>query len=247
MSSEREPFWLLGHRVGSTVPGLMRACFQEASLSGLLEQQDDGWHLLARDEASANTALHQLAQCLQQMQACGRWRDELLPVRNAEGQRLACIERAAVRALGIHTQAVHLLGWSEDGGAWLQKRSLDKADDPGLWDTLVGGMVPDGESLQLALARETFEEAGLDLNKLKMRPEQGHIEIHQTELTGRVQGLRRESLHWFSATLTQTMTPINQDGEVMEFRLLSIAELKDWMQAGQLTRDACAIYDQALS
>ena len=247
MNIEREPLWVLGYQVGSTVPGLMRACFLEASLSGLLEQRDDGWHLLALDEDAANAALYRLAQCLQTMQACGRWRDELLPVRNDAGQRLACIERAAVRALGIHTHAVHLLGWSENGQTWLQRRSLDKADDPGLWDTLVGGMMPDGESLQQALARETFEEAGLDLSELHMRPEQGQIAIHQTEPTGRVQGLRRESLHWFSATLPQELAPINQDGEVMEFRLLNITQLKDWMQAGQLTRDACAIYDQAFS
>ena len=73
------------------------------------------------------------------------------------------MERAVVRPLGITTFAVHLLA-SPDGRHWVQQRSLTKPNDPGLWDTLMGGMIPASDSMAQALERETWEEAGLRLS-----------------------------------------------------------------------------------
>jgi hypothetical protein len=39
----------------------------------------------------------------------------------------------------------------------VQQRALDKANDPGLWDTLMGGMVSAADTVATALARETWE------------------------------------------------------------------------------------------
>ena len=50
------------------------------------------------------------------------WRNELLSVNDASGRSVAMIERAAVRPLGIATRAVHLVGWAEQGGVWVQQR-----------------------------------------------------------------------------------------------------------------------------
>ncbi len=55
---------------------------------------------------------------------------------------------------------VHLHVVSKDG-IFLQKRALTKKIQPGKWDTAVGGHVDPGESIEQALARETFEEIGI--------------------------------------------------------------------------------------
>ena len=68
--------------------------------------------------------------------------------------------------------------------------------DPGLWDNLVGGMVPAGETLEQALEREAWEEAGLALDR---------IEVHH----GRMfhvrrpvpEGYQSEWIHVYDVTL----------------------------------------------
>src|SRR5690606_1323182 len=70
-------------------------------------------------------------------------------------------DRAAMRPLGMLTQAVHLSAWAPDGRLWIARRALDKPNDPGLWDTLAGGLVAAGEDCETALLRESREEAGL--------------------------------------------------------------------------------------
>jgi isopentenyldiphosphate isomerase len=47
------------------------------------------------------------------------------------------------------------------GQLLLQKRPANKLIQPGKWDTAVGGHVSAGESIELALQRETIEEIGL--------------------------------------------------------------------------------------
>ena len=69
------------------------------------------------------------------------WRNEQLPVYDVRGHQLGSIERAAVRTLGLRTRAVHLVGETSDGHFWLQQRALNKANDPGQWDTLMGGLI----------------------------------------------------------------------------------------------------------
>src|SRR4029079_6897231 len=80
---------------------------------------------------------------------------------------LSEVERSVVRVLGLSTFAVHLVGYASDGARiWVQQRAFDKATDPGRWDTLMGGQVAAGETVETTLARETWEEAGLDVATL---------------------------------------------------------------------------------
>ena len=69
---------------------------------------------------------------------------------------------------------MHLSGRSPDGRTWVQQRALDKANAPGLWDTLMGGMVSAQDTMDTALARETWEEAGLHLDALGAARRQLH-------------------------------------------------------------------------
>lgn len=114
-------------------------------------------------ESDATEALQRWAEYLHATQRCGAWRSERAAVKRPDGQSLAAVERGEARVLGIGTEAVHLVGRTQNGRVWLQQRALDKSNDPGLWDTLVGGLVSHGEMLPETLMRETWEEAGLRL------------------------------------------------------------------------------------
>src|SRR5690606_37387179 len=132
--------------------------------------EDEAVHLTAvsSQRIPLNAVLARLAAALKDTGCLRGWRDELLDV-IGEGRRLGAIERAAVRPLGLLTKAVHLNAWSPDGRLWIARRSSSKSTDPGLWDTPVGGLVGAGESLDLALLRESNEEAGLEAADLESR------------------------------------------------------------------------------
>ncbi|MFZ4710996.1 MAG: hypothetical protein ACOYMH_14280, partial [Zwartia sp.] len=120
-------------------------------LDGFKLSQDSaqiGQFLGAGPELNALLAL--VAVTLRQAGCAPGWRNELLdvwpeqpnsPSRALDRQPLGAIERGVVRPLGLLTKAVHLSGWSQDGRLWVARRSLTKATDPGMWDTLVGGLI----------------------------------------------------------------------------------------------------------
>src|SRR5699024_936899 len=114
---------------------------------------------------SLQGVLHHVAETLREAGCLKAWRNEQIDIM-AEGNCLGTLERAAMRPLGLRTRAVHLNAWSADGRLWVARRSLAKPTNPGCWDTAVGGLVSAGESHQLALMRESQEEAGLEVNQL---------------------------------------------------------------------------------
>jgi 8-oxo-dGTP pyrophosphatase MutT (NUDIX family) len=169
------------------------------------------------------------------------WRDEQLAVCDAQGQRIASVERGVVRPLGIATRAVHLVGCSSDGRFWVQQRSLDKANDPGLWDTLMGGMVSARDSLQSALARETWEEAGLRMDTLTELRLGGEVVLRKPSSDGADAGYVSERVDWYRCTLPAGVQPLNQDGEVAQFALLEVPDLIERLQRDEFTTEAALI------
>ena len=166
-------------------------------------------------------ALNLLAQALRAQGQCGPWRDEQLAVCNAHGERLGTIERGAVRVLGIATRAVHLVGRAPDGRIWVQQRSKTKPNNPGMWDTLMGGMVSAADTLQQALERETWEEAGLRLPELLGSEHGGQVDFSRPSREGGGVGYMVERIDWFRCTVPEGLEPRNQDGEVERFELWS--------------------------
>ncbi len=228
----RVPLWGGGARIGSVEP----ACLSRLRVEGLRAGAPHGaagWTL----EGPLTESLDRLARALRDDGQVRAWRNEQLAVRAPDGRVLASVERGVVRLLGIETEAVHLLGLAPDGRHWAQQRALDKADDPGLWDTMVGGMVPAGESVDGALARETGEEAGLALPQLRDLQLGGWVRTERPHATT-PGGYVVERLAWYRCTVPEGVAPVNQDGEVAQFRRMAADELRQRLLADEFTVDA---------
>ena len=221
----------------------------------LLKTEHDGqpaWQLTgpsgtpgqAGGPAGDGTAwLNALAQLLRRAGCCGPWRDEQVAVCDAQGRRLARVERGALRVLGVATQAVHLVGCTPDGARlWLQQRAANKPTHPGAWDTLMGGLVAAADSVEQALARETWEEAGLRLAQLHdLRPGGQVLLAHPSDEGGPGCGWMAERVWWFRAALAPALQPQNQDGEVQAFACLPHAQVQQRLAAGAFTPEAALV------
>jgi len=188
-----------------------------------------------------STSLAQLAKALHSANLGGAWRGEQLAVHDQFGHLKGTVERAAVRPLGIATQAVHLAARTLDGRHWVQQRALNKSNDPGLWDTLMGGMVSSAETIDSALKRETWEEAGLKLNQLQNLARGGVLNIRKPSTDGDGAGYVVEDIDWYTCTVPDGVVPVNQDGEVAQFQLLTSDEVIAAMQRDEFTTEAALI------
>lgn len=186
--------------------------------------------------AALNAVLENAAELLRQANCLRGWRDELLDVMDGE-QPLGVIERAAVRPLGLLTKAVHLNAWTPDGRLWVARRALSKSTDPGMWDTLVGGLAGCGEDLELALLRECGEEAGLDAPDLTQRtPLRTILRIHRRL----PEGYQVEDVLTSTCVLAADARPANRDGEVMQIATVDVATVKQ-VADGEFTLEAALV------
>ena len=236
----RAPLWLApagGHAaalVGSIVPELAA----RLAAAGLPFRDRVGhWRVEPASLAVADATLAAVARWLHANGCAASWRDELLPVTDASGAPAGAIERAAMRPLGIATHAVHLVGFDERGDVWVQQRAFDKATDPCLWDTLMGGLASARESIAQTLARETWEEAGLRVDDLRGVQSFGRMTVRRPV----AEGYMVEHIDMFEAIVPNGMLPVNQDGEVERFECLTLATLVERMHADACTPEAAMI------
>ena len=200
----------------------------------------EGWQV----DAPATPSLAAIAAWLHRAGLAGRWRDEQLAVVDSAEQAVATIERSVVRVLGLTTFAVHLVGLAADGhSVWVQQRAFDKATDPGLWDTLMGGQIAAGETVESALARETWEEAGLDVATLLDLRRDDRITVRRPV----AEGYMVEHIEVYAARLPECAAPKNQDGEVEKFECLDRAALETRLTAGAMTLEASLVLEAVLS
>ena len=187
--------------------------------------------------ADLNRALEQAAELLRQANCLRGWRNELLDVLDGN-EPLGVIERAAVRPLGLLTKAVHLNAWTPDGRLWVARRALSKSTDPGMWDTLVGGLAGSREDLELALVRECGEEAGLDEPDLLQRtPLRTILRIHRRL----PEGYQVEDVLTSTCVLAADARPANRDGEVMEIATIDAATAVRQVAEGEFTLEAALV------
>jgi 8-oxo-dGTP pyrophosphatase MutT (NUDIX family) len=234
--------------VGSVERNFLEQVVSSATRSSQweLRQETHSEGMVWRLFGEPTKAMAMLANVLHDSGLTGVWRDEQLGVTDLQGKPVGSIERAAVRPLGITTHAVHLVGKSPDGRIWVQQRALTKANDPGLWDTLVGGMVSFVDTTETALKRETWEEAGLNLEELDAVTHGGRLTVSRPCSDGGGSGYFKENIDWFTASVPSGLNPVNQDSEVAQFVLISQEKLVLWLEQDLFTVEAALVLIAAL-
>ena len=89
--------------------------------------------------------------------------EELLNVVDDNDVIIDTLTRGEIHSKNFKHRSIHLLVFDSAGRVYLQKRSLKKDNNPGLWDSSVSGHVDAGESYNDCVIREAEEEIGLVL------------------------------------------------------------------------------------
>ncbi|OWY39020.1 NUDIX hydrolase [Xenophilus sp. AP218F] len=231
--------------IGQEKMGWVNAQWKERLLhseSALFEEQYQGLH--CKLSGSYRSLSHALALAARRWQHAGwlnGWRNENFTAFRHDATPCFELERAAFRPLGLTSRAVHVNGLCRlpDGEVrmWVGRRSPHKAVDPNRMDNLVGGGIAAGESLELALQREGWEEAGIAREQLL------GLEAQSLLLAERPvqRGLHREWLYAFDLWLAPGEAPCCQDGEVAEHLLLPLAEVEQLLLDGRFMIDAALV------
>ena len=86
---------------------------------------------------------------------------EIFDVVNDRDEVMDRLPRSEVHRLGLKHRATHVLVFNSAGKVFLQKRSMQKDRQPGVWDSSVSGHVDSGEDYDACAVRELREEIGL--------------------------------------------------------------------------------------
>lgn len=90
---------------------------------------------------------------------------ELLSVVDERDRVVNTLPRDLIHASGLRHRAVHILVFNARGLLFLQKRSMKKDFNKGLWDTSAAGHVDAGEEYKQSAIREVEEELGVNIEK----------------------------------------------------------------------------------
>jgi isopentenyldiphosphate isomerase len=95
--------------------------------------------------------------------------EDIFDVVNERDEVIDHKPRSEVHRLGLLHRAVHVLVFNSRGQIFLQKRSMKKDRQPGLWDSSASGHVDSGEDYDATAVREVREEIGLQLKEIPRR------------------------------------------------------------------------------
>jgi isopentenyldiphosphate isomerase len=119
--------------------------------------------------------------------------EEIFDVVNERDEVIDRKPRSEVHRRGLKHRATHLLVFNGRGQVFLQKRSMKKDRQPGLWDSSASGHLDSGEDYDACAVREAREEIGLQLKaapqrlfKLSASPEtdQEFVWVYRCEAEG---------------------------------------------------------------
>jgi isopentenyl-diphosphate delta-isomerase type 1 len=86
---------------------------------------------------------------------------EILEVVDHEDRVIGTERRGVVHARGLMHRSAQVLLFNSSGELFLQKRSMNKDEFPGLWDSSAAGHLAPGESYHQCALRELEEELGI--------------------------------------------------------------------------------------
>lgn len=153
------------------------------------------------------------------------WRDELYIVYNPSQTPYLYLERAFSVSIGVVTYGVHVNGYvrmKDTIKLWIPRRSATKPTFPNMLDNTVGGGLGYPYGLEETLIKECFEEAGLDEPLVKSNSNSAGVISYLYLTEGRVQP---EVEYIYDIEIPETIKPNPQDGEAVDYQLLSINEV----------------------
>ena len=86
--------------------------------------------------------------------------EDIFDIVNERDEVIGRAPRSEVHARGLLHRAVHVLVFNARGEIFLQKRSMTKDRQPGVWDSSASGHVDSGEDYDTTAVRELREELG---------------------------------------------------------------------------------------
>src|SRR5689334_14359113 len=119
--------------------------------------------------------------------------EEIFDVVDERDEVIGKRPRSEVHRLGLMHRATHVLVFNKRGRVFLQKRSMTKDRQPGLWDSSVSGHVDSGEEYDACAVRELREEIGLEVSHVPRRlfklaasaeTDQEHVWVYTCEAEG---------------------------------------------------------------
>lgn len=153
--------------------------------------------------------------------------DEWFDIVDENGEKIGRAARTICHkgSMLLHP-VVHVHIINNEGRLLLQKRSLTKKIQPGRWDTSVGGHINSGEPLERAIARETKEELGVDLDLKALIPVKNYIFQSSIE-----KEYVYSYIYYYDGPITF------QKEEIDETRLFFKAELEELIIKGETTEN----------
>ena len=126
--------------------------------------------------------------------------------------------REDAHRFNLFHRAVHLYVRGESGGLIIQKRSLSKDLEPGLWTVSCSGHVDKGETYDIAALREFKEELGVMIDRSVL------VDLLHS-------GPSRENGYEFirSYEVISKIQPVHDPKEISEIREVKLYELDNWL------------------
>ncbi len=141
-----------------------------------------------------------------------RIKRELLEFVDENCDPLGILPRGEIHEKGAFHKSVHIFLFNSKGEIFLQRRSLDREEFPGLWSSSASGHVGPGEPLLYGAQRELKEELGI---KVKLQ------EVLQVKPT--------PETNWECVTLFVGITnkkPKPNPQEIIEGKFFKVEELE---------------------
>ncbi len=153
---------------------------------------------------------------------------ELVDWIDEQGETIAVVTRARIRAERLRHRSVAILVYSSDGRILVHRRADHKDVWPGMWDMCVGGVVTSGESFDHAAIRELAEEIGISGVQPLLLAATSFDDDDVRELA-HVYRVIHDGPYEFN------------DGEIVEARLVTITELESLIGTESFVPDSLAI------
>lgn len=157
--------------------------------------------------------------------------DELLDVVDEDDRVITVERRGDIHARGLMHRAVHILVFNRHGELFLQKRSMSKDEQPGLWDSSAAGHVDSGEDYDDCACREIAEELGIVVEQplqalfklpASLRTGNEHCMVYRYDFDGPLQ-LQAEEIddgEWVDPTTMDRRVVENDPGLTEGIRLI---------------------------